>query len=114
MNPEWASPEDRLQLIKDLENSFVTWIGNWQSLGDNEDHVAWLPAVKGERRWKYWERYRQSLIKDGMAPQAVERLDELTDDILGRLEEPQREGSWDRRGSWWATSSRERPPTTRG
>ena len=30
--------------------------------------------------------------------QVIRRLDEVTDEILSRLEDPRREGPWDRRG----------------
>ncbi|MGI9211246.1 MAG: Z1 domain-containing protein, partial [Methylococcaceae bacterium] len=57
---------------------------------------AWLTASQ-RRDWRYWPRY-QSLLERKMSIQTVEALDKITDNILGLLENPLREGHWDRRG----------------
>jgi len=68
-------------------------------LEDNSDHELWLPDVRGELEWLFWERYKLFLkTKAGFAPAVLNRLDLVTDDILGRLEDPNRRGEWDRRG----------------
>lgn len=97
MKPDWAGEVDRDRLIRELETRFHTWIGTWRSIQNDEDHVGWLPERRAAIQWSYWNRYSQ-LLEERMAPQSVQRLDELSDNILGRLEEPNRLGPWDRRG----------------
>ena len=99
MLPADADPIDVEQLIRDLESRFSLWIGRGTVMEDNADHVPWLPARRAAISWDLWSRYRDYLLRDkGMEPLVVERLHDLTDDILQRLEDPRREGAWDRRG----------------
>ena len=88
------------QLIRDIEADYNVHVGSWNSLADDTDHVAWLDErIADKDTWKFWDRYERFLKQEqGLPTAAVRRLDEITDDILGRLEEPQRDGPWDRRG----------------
>ena len=94
---EWKAQVDRDELVRDLETQFSVWIGRSQTLEDSTDHKAWLPQKRGSIRWAYWERYRE-VLKETWPPASVDRLEELTDEILMRLEDPERPGPWDRRG----------------
>lgn len=96
INPAWRSSIDRKALIAHLETKFSIWIGRAVTLAGDDDHVAWLTASRKEG-WRYWPRYCQ-MLGERWASSAVEALDTVTDDILGRLEDPKRSGSWDRRG----------------
>src|SRR5207253_3274300 len=49
------------------------------------------------REWRYWQRYREWLERT-LSFKAVEALDRSSDTILGSLEDPTRDGPWDRRG----------------
>lgn len=93
-------PVDSEQLIRDLEADYNVHVGSWNSLADDTDHVPWLEERFSQKgSWKFWNRYARFLKQSqGLPTAAVRRLDEVTDDILGRLEDPQREGPWDRRG----------------
>lgn len=96
MNPAWSSGVDRDAVVAMIESRFSIWIGRAVTLAGDDDHVPWLtPARAGG--WRYWPRYRQ-MLEEKWAASAVGALDEVTDDILGRLEDPRRQGSWDRRG----------------
>jgi hypothetical protein len=96
MNPKWAVEFDRPAAIDDLIQRFAVWIGRDTKLTDNVGHIPWLDAARrGERR--YWQRYRLWLERS-LSVRAVEALDDSTDTVLGLLEDPLREGSWDRRG----------------
>jgi hypothetical protein len=67
-------------------------------LEDQQDHIPWLPDRKAEINWDFWDRYRRYLEEEkGWSPATVDRLEQLTDSILERLEEPQRPGDWSRR-----------------
>lgn len=93
-------PIDSVQLLRDIEADYNVHVGVWNSLSDDTDHVAWLSEkLPDKANWRFWERYERYLKgEQGMPTAAVGRLDEITDDILARLEDPTREGAWDRRG----------------
>jgi len=60
---------------------------------------AWLSARRGEIKWSFWSRYRWYLENQRNIPADVlKRMDEDTDKIIERLEDPRRAGPWDRRG----------------
>jgi hypothetical protein len=58
----------------------------------------WLDECKAATDWDYWERYHQLLIQKGLPVGVISRMDELTDKILGLIENPYKEGAWRRRG----------------
>jgi len=87
---------DRATAVAELIRRFSHWIGQDSTLIDNEGHVPWL--VSGRKRdWRYWQRY-QGMLERKMSSAAVDALNKSTDEILGLLEDPEREGFWDRRG----------------
>lgn len=91
---------DEALLIRELE-ALVMWrVGRDFVIDSDEDHLAWLPAKRGTTSWKFWDRYRRYLLEKPkpLPPAVVESVDDLTDKVLGRLEDPAREGPWDRRG----------------
>ena len=86
-------------LIRSLEASFTVSVGIAGVLVDDRDHVEWLHEKKASVNWKMWGRYERYLRESkNFAPQVLTRLDDVTDEILRRLEDPQRPGAWDRRG----------------
>jgi hypothetical protein len=94
-------PEDIEEetLIRDLETSYNVWMPEGTILEDKKDHLPWLPDRRAEINWDFWNRYRDYLKNEkGWAPTTIDRLDQLTDSILERLEEPQRSEEWSRRG----------------
>lgn len=93
---ESDEPFDVVRAIQELVRRFSHWIGKDSSLQDDEGHIQWLNAVR-KKDWRYWQRY-QSFLEKKMAVEVVEALDESTDNILGCLEDPTRQGVWDRRG----------------
>lgn len=82
--------------IGELIRRFSLWIGQDSTLVDHEGHEPWLVSVR-KRDWRYWQRY-QGWLERKMAATAVDALDKSTDKILALLEDPLREGAWDRRG----------------
>jgi hypothetical protein len=87
---------DNEAVVAELIRRFSLWIGKDATLSDNEGHKAWLTAAR-KKDWPYWQRY-QSMLETKMSVTAVDALGESTDHILGLLEDPKREGRWDRRG----------------
>lgn len=63
-----------------------------------EEFAEWLDAEKASIDPYYWERYRRLLEQKNFPSRVILRLDEVTDRILGLLENPKKPGSWDRRG----------------
>lgn len=87
---------DRDRLIAELESMFSVWVGRESTLSSDDDHEVWLTAER-KTGWRYWDRYRRHLAI-GWPVSSVDSLDRVTDRVLGLLEDPQREGFWDRRG----------------
>jgi hypothetical protein len=96
MRPRWKETVDRDKLIKELETRFSIWIGRETFLSNNDDHIGWLNAARKDG-WRYWLRYRQWL-EENWSPKSVDSLDQVTDRVVGLLEDPTRPGAWDRRG----------------
>lgn len=86
-------------LVRDLESEYSIWSANHSELTNNEGHEPWLDDVKSQLPWGFWRRYETYLEQDKRMPtDNVLKLHELTDSILGKLENPKRFGPWDRRG----------------
>jgi hypothetical protein len=58
----------------------------------------WLDAARPQITPYYWDRYRKLLVEKGFSGQVIATLDQVTDRILGLLEDPNKPGPWDRRG----------------
>jgi len=92
-------PIDRVALIREIQAKVVIWQDGATGLEDSTGHEAWLPEKRKEIDWRFWERYRLYLESEEMLPpQVVNRIDESTDRVLSKLEDPERLGAWDRRG----------------
>jgi len=83
-------------ITAELIRRFSHWIGRDSILDDPQGHIQWLVAAR-KHGWRYWPRYRM-LLEQSLSRSVVDALDESTDAILSRLEAPNREGAWDRRG----------------
>ena len=66
--------------------------------GDSTDFMPWLDDARGQIDFFYWDRYRQLLVEKDFSGQVLAALDRVTDRTLGLLENPDKEGKWDRRG----------------
>lgn len=96
LNHEWGINLDREGVIDELIRRFSLWIGQDTLLVNNVGHEPWL-TVERKNNWRYWQRYREWQERN-LSWKAVEALDVTTDNILGLLENPLREGFWGRRG----------------
>lgn len=96
INPGWAAELDRNAVSDELIRRFSVWRGQDTWLENGEGHVPWLTPER-KKGWRYWQRYRE--MQEARLPwEAVDGLDKSTDRILGMLEDPLRDGPWDRRG----------------
>ncbi len=90
---------DRARLIREIEAACNVWVESPTALENNADHVEWLADRRAEIEWALWNRYRRYLEDEKQWPRpTIRRLDEVTDQVLKRLEDPARLGRWDRRG----------------
>ncbi|MFI0826697.1 Z1 domain-containing protein [Streptomyces roseolus] len=90
---------DRGQLRNRLEARASVFQADSSALRSSEGHEPWLSDAKAERDWPFWDRYKRYLqTVRKLPPQVVRQLDRSTDDVLGELEDPQREGQWRRTG----------------
>ena len=96
MNPRWKTVVDKSLLVEELVRRFSLWVGEASALKGDEDHSDWLSAAR-KTDWRYWQRY-QEWLELSLSSHAVESLDKATDQILSLLEDPLRQGNWDRRG----------------
>jgi hypothetical protein len=91
-------------LTLELRHLFSVGVEDATVLDDHDPkgHVPWLPNMRANNApgfWRFWTRYMTYLERDlGWPPDVVNNLHELTEMILERLEEPTRDGPWDRRG----------------
>ena len=90
---------DRERLIKELEEIFTIWSDTPTALENNDDHLPWLRQRSGDIQWKFWNRYKLYLLqRQKLSPIALENVEKVTDEVLARIEDPARDGPWDRRG----------------
>jgi Z1 domain len=90
---------DLVALRREVEHRVTVWQAPSTGLDDTRDHVEWLPSAKATIEWQFWNRYRRYLEEIKLLPrQVVWRLDDTTDRVLGKLENPNREGNWRRYG----------------
>ena len=90
---------DVSEIIHRLREEFTITQDSYVILQDEgKDHEVWWPEKKLEKgRLPYWSRYKEFISPD-IPFNVVNRTDRTTDTILGLLEDPERHGSWDRRG----------------
>ena len=91
-----AELQYEVNINKDVE------VGDYHTLSDNTGHIAWYreKVASGQINFRFWNRYKKYLtnIKGWGEPTAT-RLDEVTDDIIERIEDPSiRNRAFDRRG----------------
>jgi len=88
------------KLVRELEANLNVIIGAASTLTeDSGNHVPWLQERRGEIEWSFSRRYDRFLReKKGWAIRTLQRSEELTDQLVGLIEDPNRKELWDRRG----------------
>jgi hypothetical protein len=93
------SPVSREVLQAELEaNTRVIVSAATFLAGDSSNHVDWLNAKRSEIDWRFYGAYRQWLMHNGRPGASIREEHRDTDRILSQLEDPERDGPWDRRG----------------
>lgn len=68
-------------------------------LDGRDESERWLHERKSQIEWELWERYVTYLKQDsGFPPRSIYKLNELTDEILDRIGNPESSRSFDVRG----------------
>ena len=93
----YVGEEEAEGLARKLEEK-VSITQNIGSVLTEREHRPWLDAARGKIEPYYWSRYKRFLIQDGLPNGAVVALDDVTDRILGLMQDPSSDGPWDRRG----------------
>lgn len=75
-----------------------TWMGAGVSLVDNEAHHDEEWVYKRDIEWTYSDAYEGYLKGEKWQPSLVQKLSDVGNKILGQLQDPTSEGSWNRRG----------------
>lgn len=92
-----VSDEDAEKLAREFEmrHGVTMTIG---AVLKQPDYKPWLAASKAEIDPYYWKRYAKLLGEKEFSGHVIATLDDVTDRVLGLLENPAKEGAWDRRG----------------
>ncbi len=96
LTPKWGEGLDRKAVADELIRRFSVWVGRDTTLKSDAGHEAWLTEDR-KRNWRYWPRYREYMERS-RSPDAISALDKSTHTVLSLMEDPTREGGWDRRG----------------
>jgi hypothetical protein len=91
------SENEILIVTKRLETRFDITMGIGSILKAN-DYIPWLDDARSEIDWYYWERYKWLLSKNGFSPNVIQSLDMVSNKIIDHLENPEKDGSWARKG----------------
>lgn len=97
---KWHGAElDADEIVRTLQAEFNVFQADAVSLNNADGHLEWLPERRDSIEWRFWDRYLRYLQEEvRLPPLVLQRLDSTTQRILGKLEDPDRLGPWDRRG----------------
>lgn len=87
----------RESLFNYLAATFAVFSEDYRILDPAEGYRPWLKDKKKDINWAFWNRYSNYLRKK-IVPDTINKLDNLTDDILDRIPDPTISGPWDKRG----------------
>lgn len=96
LDKEFAEYLDLTAIIDELIRRYSITTGDDLTLKSDVGHVPWLSADR-KKDWRYWQRYRE-YSESKISITSTEAMNKSTDSILELLEDPNRQGSWDRRG----------------
>lgn len=85
-------------IVWSLDTRLVTRVGRPTKLVDDRGHEPWYFGDHKNNR-RFFMRYADFLLQSQQwAPATIEAIDIATDLVMEQIENPKREGSWDRRG----------------
>lgn len=84
------------ELVKYLESQFDVTMHIGAVI--QEEFEPWLESARASIEPYFWDRYKRLLQKKGFGLRVIPKLDQITDKILGLLENPLKQGAWERKG----------------
>ncbi len=88
VNQLFNLPETEQQTLQEqLEALYAVFSDKYRILDDKKPE-PWVKSAKAEIQWNFWNRYRMLLEQKNYAPDTINQLDNLTDDVLDRLIRP--------------------------
>jgi hypothetical protein len=82
-----------------LERQFSIGADKHTTILEEETFEPWIHNKKGSVEMRFWDRYINYLqLDEKWAPDTIDKLDDITDDVLDHLKDPAAAGSWDKRG----------------
>jgi len=93
-----AIDDDSLEMIARNFEARHSITMNRGSALNSPAYQPWLQAKKAEINPYFWERYQKLLIQKSLPHDVVQKIDQVTDRIVGFLQDPSIEGSWSRIG----------------
>lgn len=92
-----VSKEQVERIKREIEQSIPTTMAFGIVLSN--PFKPWIENARAGIDWFYWERYKNYLIEQkGFGTKLISSLSEVTEKILGLVENPQKPGDWERRG----------------
>ncbi len=95
VNPVTNAEAERLARRLEARHDVTMTIG---AMLKEKEHRPWLDNARATIDPYYWRRYKKLLGKKHFSSQVIATLDEITDRILGLMENPEKAGPWNRRG----------------
>jgi hypothetical protein len=92
-----ATDEDVAALVRRLTERLSIDVEQGVAIvGD--DFKPWLQDKKRQMDWSRWLNFKQWMLNDGRPPRVIDKMDDLTDEILDFAGDPTAAGPWARRG----------------
>lgn len=86
-------------LIRQIEEVYRIRQDDFKKIERSERRLPWLREKKTSISWRFWNRYREYLeVEKNFSLEVVNKLDNLTDDILDSLFDPHRKIEIDKKG----------------
>lgn len=90
------APEELASVVATLETKYTTTM-DVGAFFSGADYKPWLDSARSGIDFYYWGRYH-ALASEMFPKEIVPQMDLITDKILDHLEDPKKEGGWERRG----------------
>ena len=91
------SNEEKKYIKRQLESMIQTTMGSGSTLKD-KTYKPWLRAKSENIEFYYWNRYKRLLFNNHFGPSVINKIDIVTDEILDLLQDPDDDGTWNRKG----------------
>jgi len=94
------SENDIEKIARDIEHQFGLTMEEGTLIVDNENFEEWLDKKRSDESFDpyFWNRYEKLLLQNKFPPLIVSKIDSITNKILSRLENPDKQGKWYRKG----------------